>query len=158
MKYSTQDIKDPQNNPSYIVIEGQILPPDTLIMLDGEKIIAESKILDGVMVYERVGRNPFKVDFEFNIKSNLVQIPGVNIQVDKGNVFPQDIIQSYFTDIWNPDQVVKVKNTYLNGIGIKELIIKKVNLKTVRGTINVQGSINTLENYSDNKGGTLIIT
>ena len=56
---NTQQITDPNNNPSEVFLEissGGVnfsvqLPVDVIIGLDGDKVIAESKILDGVVVY-----------------------------------------------------------------------------------------------------------
>ena len=44
------------------------LPLDVIIHLNGKKVIAECKILDGVMVYEKILREPWKIEFEFTVR------------------------------------------------------------------------------------------
>jgi hypothetical protein len=165
----TKYITNPYNNPSQVVINGVQLPQDTITILDGEKVISESKILDGVALYERVSRKPFDIDFNFTIRSDadytlakavnktITQQSQSNFSSSTAYEFPQKAIEGYFSQIWNLDQVVPVINTLLNGIGIKEIIIKKITITTIRGTTSVNGTIKCLENYGDNKGGTLII-
>ena len=170
----TKQIPNPYNNPSQVVINGVQLPQDTITILDGEKVIAESKILDGVMLFERVSRKPFDIDFNFTIRSDsdfklpnsvpkivsktISQQLQANFNESFAYEFPQKAIEGYFSQIWNLDQVVPVVSTLLNGIGIREIIIKKVTITTVRGTTSVNGVIKCLENYGDNKGGTLVIS
>jgi hypothetical protein len=152
------------------VINGVQLPQDTITIFDGEKIIAESKILDGVMLFERVSRKPFDIDFNFTIRSDsdftllksapksIQQQLQANFNESFSYEFPQKAIEGYFSQIWNLDQVVPVVSTLLNGVGIREIIIKKITITTVRGTTSVNGVIKCLENYGDNKGGTLVIS
>src|ERR1700748_3643722 len=45
---------DQTNNPGGIIIGSVTLPTNTNILINGEKIIAESQILDGVSVFEHV--------------------------------------------------------------------------------------------------------
>jgi len=165
----TKDISNPHNLPSQVVINGVQLPPDTITIIDGEKIIAESKILDGVAIFERVSRKPFDIDFNFTIRSDadystpknsnksIAQQIQSNFYSSKDYEFPQKAIEGYISQIWNLDQIVPVISTFLNGIGIRELVIKKVTITTIRGTTSVNGTIKCLENYGDNKGGTLVI-
>jgi hypothetical protein len=57
-KEYTPPAKDLTNNPSLVIIGGITLPADTIIYLNGEKTLAQSKILDGVTVMERISRMP----------------------------------------------------------------------------------------------------
>ena len=83
------------------------LPIDVVIGLDGDKVIAESKILDGVAVFERISRKPFEINFEFTCRE----------QDESGNyVFPQDTIQELVQTVWQKDQVIQLKNTFLNSL------------------------------------------
>jgi hypothetical protein len=179
----TRQIIDQSNNPSLVEFQYIIdfttnkteirwlpLPPDVIIIIDGEKIIAESQILDGVMLFERVSRKPFDIDFNFTIRNNIDKSPSnssfqniinnvqYNLTNNTGTKFPQDAINDYISILWNPNEVVKVRNTLLNGIGINELIIKKITITPIRGSTSVSGTIKCLENCHDNKGGTLVIT
>lgn len=162
MRFQTQDDINPQNRPSLVTIfpggtkNGVQLPPDTLILLNGEKVIAESKILDGVMVFERVSRKPFDINLEFTIRQQNQEINTALPNPFK-YIFPQDKIEDLIGNIWNVNEVVQIQNTYLNGIGINEIIIKTITFTTIRGNTNVLGSMKCLENYIDNKGGTLVI-
>ncbi len=132
-------IIDQTNNPSSIVLSaGQnfvFLPASTQIILKGEKIIAESQILDGVSVFEHVSRKPYEIDFDILIWNSSYNAP-----------FPQDIINNIWTDLWLPNTIVDVANTYLNGIGIQQVIIKSINPAPKLGSTNVTLKIRCYEN------------
>ena len=80
----TPNPTDYTNNPSYIVIgnsqlqgalgaglqllNGLQLPLDTIILINGKKILAESQIIDGVSVFEHISRKPYTIDFDFTIR------------------------------------------------------------------------------------------
>jgi hypothetical protein len=166
--FSTKDDSDFTNSPSVVKINGIQLPLDTLILLDDEKIIAESKILDGASIFEKVSRKPFSINFEFTIRQRInekfdtVRQSATNTintsLTGRGRfVFPQSVIENYIENIYKPDQVVKIENTYLNGIGITELIIKSATLTTIRGNTDVMGSLKCFENYNSIEGETLVI-
>ncbi len=132
-------IKDGTNNPSSIILSaGQnfvFLPASTQIILKGEKIIAESQILDGVSVFEHVSRKPYEIDFDILIWNSSYNAP-----------FPQDVINNIWTDLWLPNTIVDVGNTYLNGIGIQQVIIKSINPAPKLGSTNVTLKIRCYEN------------
>jgi len=148
---------DYTNYPSYVLLNGLLLPLDVIIGVDGEKIIAESKILDGVAVFERVSRKPFEISFEFNVRE-LKEVQRL-LGVGKVYTFPQKTVEEILNNIWNIDAVITVQNSYLNGLGINSLIIKQITLATIRGNTDVPGSLKCLENYvsSNTQGSTLII-
>lgn len=131
-----QPIKDLSNNPSYIVIGGLTLPPDTCIYVDGEKVVAESKILDGVSVFERIMRRPYKIEFEMVMRS----------EDEDGYIFPQSELNDMWNNIWLPDTVQKIQNTHLNGIGILEIVILTVSTTTIRGSKNLPVRMTAVEN------------
>lgn len=138
---------DPTNNPSLVVIGGLALPPDVVIMLNGKKILAQSRILDGVSVIEHVGREPYKIEFEATFR----------ISNDNGltYIFPQDALDDLWSNVWIPNTIQTIQNTYLNKLGIQEIIIEDITPVTVRGTKNVPFRLKALENVI---GQTLIAT
>lgn len=131
---------DQTNNPSLVQVGGITLPPDVIILLNGEKIIAISKILDGVAVTEHIGREPYEVEFEFTYRTSNDN--GVTY------IFPQDAIDNVWTNVWTPNSVQPLVNTYLNKLGISQLIIRKVHNSTVRGSKNVPARMTCIENVS----------
>lgn len=147
---------DPKNNPSEVIINNVTLPADTIIILNGEKVIAESKILDGVAVFERVSRKPFEINFEFTIRQQNFEISTLLNHPDK-YIFPQDKIEYYMQNVFLPDSVATLKNTFLNGLGITEIILKPITLTTIRGSTNVLGSLKAFENFTNKNSLTLVI-
>jgi hypothetical protein len=152
------------------------LPLDVIIMVNGKKIIAESKILDGVAVFERILRDPYKVDFEFTVRQlstnanvdatlsggtttplgnalnqngNIVIGNFLNKSGVKNYVFPQDILADYIKNIWEPNSIIEVENSYLNKVyGIFELVVEDLaEVATIRGSNNVPMKLSCKENY-----------
>jgi hypothetical protein len=145
-KQYTPPTKDLTNNPSLVIIGGITMPPDTAIYLNGQKTLAVSKILDGVSVVERIMRQPYELEFECVIRS----------QDAAGNyIFPQDALDNLWANVWIPDTVQTVQNTYLNKLGIQEIVIDSITPSTIRGSKNVPLRIRAYENVP---GQTIIIT
>jgi hypothetical protein len=155
---TTAPILDPTNNPSEVIFEinsngvkfHYTLPIDVVIGLDGDKVIAESKILDGVSVFERISRKPFEINFEFTFREK---------DSEGKYIFPQEAIKDLMNQIWLFDQVITLKNTFLNSLRIKEVILQPISFSTIRGTTNVICSIKAKEctDSIDNYGTTLMI-
>ena len=145
---TTNQIIDTTNQPSIVILNSIQLPIDVTISLDDEKVIAESKILDGVSVYERVSRKPFNIDLNFTIREQnaLGQY-----------IFGQKTAATIITSIWQIDEVVPVVNSFLNKLGINEIIIKNITFATDRGTTNILCSLKCLENYNSNGQQTSLI-
>lgn len=137
--------KDLTNNPSLVVIGGITMPADTVIYINGQKILAQSKILDGVSVTERILRMPYEIEFECVIR----EVDGNNI-----NVFPQNELYNIWSNVWLPDSVLTIQNTYLNKLGIRELVVESISPTTVRGSKNIPLRIRGYENIP---GTTIII-
>jgi hypothetical protein len=138
--------KDLTNNPSLVVIGGITMPTDTAIYINGQKTLAVSKILDGVSVIERVMRQPYEIEFECVVRA----------QDAAGNyIFPQDALDNLWTNVWLPDTVQTVQNTYLNKLGIQEIVIDSINPTTLRGSKNIPLRIRSFENVP---GQTIIVT
>lgn len=150
---------DPTNQPSIIYIGGLQLPPDTLIMLTGEKIITKDPILDGVVVFEHIARHPYEIEFDLVIREQGAingfntgdVIPGFSLV----GAFPQQAMNKLWKQVWEPDSVQSLTNTYLNGLGIMEIVIESVRPATVRGSKNIPVKIRAYENIP---GQSLIIT
>lgn len=109
-----------------------VLPGDCKIRGTLDKIIAETTIIDGpngqenVVVDEHIRRGPLKFDLEFTARA----------QTGNQWMFAQAFINSLFARIIYPASVVYILNTLLNGIGVTEIVILKVEFDTVRGNIN----------------------
>jgi|ERR1035437_1455781 hypothetical protein len=142
---------DLTNNPSLVILGGIKLPIDVAVYISGEKTIAESKILDGVSVFEHVARLPYEIEFEMVIRTKNDQ-PG--LYQDMGYIFPQKDLEAIW-DVWLLDSVVSIENTYLNGLYIDEMIIKSITPTTIRGSKNLPLRIKGYENI---KGQSIIIT
>ncbi len=155
--FSTKDVIDSNNNPSEVTFFytlGNInfsvqLPLDVIIGIDGDKVVAESKILDGVSVFERICRKPFEINFEFTFRS----------QDQTGKyIFPQSDILQFVDVVWMPDMVIQVKNTFLNNaLKIFNVILQPISLTTIRGNTNIIASIKAKECSDSGSYGTLII-
>jgi hypothetical protein len=137
--------KDLTNNPSLVIIGGITLPPDTAIYVSGKKVLATSKILDGVSVVERILREPYEIEFECVVRA----------QQAGDYIFPQDALDNIWSNVWLPDTVQKIQNTYLNKLGMQEIIIESVSPTTVRGSKNIPLRIRAYENVA---GQTLLVT
>jgi hypothetical protein len=151
MRFSTINDIDYSNNPSRVVLNNIELPNDVIIGINGDKVIAESKILDGVAVYERICRKPFEINFEFTCRELSEKSD------EKGKyIFPQSVIKKLTETVWQPDQVIWVENTLLNTLGINYLVLQPITFTTIRGNTNVLCSIKAKEAVQ-NYGETLII-
>lgn len=126
---------DPTNHPRLTIIGTVTLPQSTNVLLSGDKILAESQIIDGVSVFEHINRKPYEIEFKFIIWDSTFQ-----------PAFPQSQINNIWTDVWVPNTVQKVQNTYLNGIGVQEIIIKSVKPMPKLGSKNVDMIIKAVEN------------
>ena len=123
VKY-VQAPKDLTNNPSLCIIGGVTLPSDTILYLTGDKSLVMSNILDGVSVFERILRKPYQLEFEMVVRQKTPD--------GLGYVFPQDDFYNIWSKIWLPDSVQVLQNTYLNKLGIQQIIIESVTPSTVR--------------------------
>lgn len=145
-------VKDYSNYPSLTIIgltlaEGVKLPSDCAIYINGKKTIAQSKILDGVAVFERILRDPYEIEFEFVLRT----------KADTGGeyIFPQKAIETVWKNIFLPDSVLKIQNTYLNGLGVTEIVVESITPTTVRGSKNMPVRIKCFENI---EGSSIIIS
>lgn len=138
---------DMTNNPKLVIIGGITLPGDTALFIDGKKIAAIEKILDGVTVIEHVSIDAHKIDFEGTFR------PIVN--ADLSTSFPQPLINNFWKKVWKKDSVVPLVNTFFNSLGISELFIEMVHMGTVRGQKNVPFKLTTIENQP---GLSIIVT
>jgi Domain of unknown function (DUF6046) len=136
--------QNPTNIPSIVSLNNIDLPKDVVIGLNGEKVIAESKILDGAYIFERIGRKPFEINLEFNLRD----IYGGNY------VFPNDKAYEVITDIWQVDQVVPIINTFLNKLGITDVVIKTISFSTIRGNTDLPCSLHLMELFNSTSQNT----
>ena len=140
-------VVDPNNKPYIFTFVNQTtgtqltLPGDIMPVLNGKKMLAKNNILDAVnvgstiQVVERINREPYNIELEFNLWL-LAQGPD----------FPQAAIEELFTVVWIPDTVLSITNTYLNGLGVHEVIIEKISPKPQRGSTNLHVTLKCIEN------------
>lgn len=129
---------DPANNPSMLKINGIQLPGDIAIYFNFSKKLAVTPLLDGgVQVIEKINRNAYELEFECTIRD----------QDDQGNyIFPQNKAYEFLTNIFVPDSVLKLENTFLNKLGIREVVMDNGNQATVRGSKNIPLRFRMYEN------------
>lgn len=163
----TSGVNTTGNTVNIVKIGDYELPcPDVIISIDGNKLIAQSQILDGVAVYERVTRKPYAINLEFTVRdkntlqgsNNIGSFNWKSASQDQ-YIFPLGMLQDIFQNIWLPDQVLDIENTLLNALGIFKIVIDDISIKTIRGSVNVPVTIKCLEDvYSiDSQGTTLLI-
>lgn len=154
--------------------DGFVLPFDVQISIDGDKMISETQILDGVSVYEKVTRKAADIEFAFTFRDlKNFQLIGKEVELFSTGktlpvgtpqrklwIFPMDDIVEYIQNIWIKDTVLNVTNSLLNKIGIDKIIVGSYTLTTIRGSIDVPVTLKCKENvYSINsKGGSLILS
>jgi hypothetical protein len=142
---TTLTIQDPTNNPALVIINGITLPGDVIITTSDEKTIAETVILDGAVVFEHIRRKPKEINFDFKFREiNTGQYANAQLNA---YVFPQQQIETFLENTWELDQILSVTNTYLNGMGINNIIFKSMTQTTIRGNTDVICSIKALEVY-----------
>lgn len=132
---------DLSNNPSAITIGNVTLPASTHITPVGEKIIAESQIIDGVSVFEHISRKPYEFDFKIMVWDTA------------NGVFPQQQINDIWNGIWIDNTVQTIKNTFINGLGVQQVIVKSIRPVPRLGSTIVDIVIKCLENQP----GTLFV-
>lgn len=168
------DLED-TNDICIVKLNGILLPLDVLISINGQKIIAQSQILDGVAVFERVTRKPYDIDFDFvvrGVKKTKPKglIPGLTINKPTINnwIFPMEDTESdgiYYPGVptifgynWEPNEVLKVENLFLEKLGIRQVIVSDIQITTIRGSINVPIKLKCFEDaYSTKTQGTTLI-
>ena len=153
MGLTIQNSPDATNNPSLIVINGITLPNNTVIYINGKKVFVQDKILDGVSVTERISREPYEIEFEGVL---LIKNSDGSLNYDLTQyIFPQKALEQIWQKIWLPDTVQKIQNTYLNGLGVQQIIIESITPTTLRGSKDLPFRIKAIENVV---GQTLIIS
>ena len=152
-----QTFSDAANTPYLVKLGGITLPPDVIVRLKDKKDLVMSLILDGVSVYERILRHPFEIDFEFTVRMQNIggtnynnTTPPQGLTGTINNVFPQDYVDDILNDVFFPDSIQNITNSFLNKIGIQQVIIADVDIATVRGSTNVPMKIRCYENVPGN--------
>ena len=121
------------------------LPGDVVLAIDGSKQLAQSQILDGVAVFERITRKPFEISFDFTLRHIVEERE--RLTTIKKYVFPIDEI-ARLHKVWQQNSVQSVQNQFLNKLGIFEIVIESVKYNTVRGNTDVPVQIKAYENYN----------
>lgn len=153
MAFNIQSSPDQTNNPSVVIIGGITLPNDVVIYINGEKVLVMDKILDGVSIVERVSREPYEIEFECVIRAKN-EDGTLNSDLTQ-YIFPQKALEQVWQKVWIPDSVQTVQSTYLNGLGIQQIVIKGITPMTFRGSKNIGLRLKAWENVI---GQTLIIS
>lgn len=143
---------DTTNNPSRILIGGVLLPSDCVPYITPEKTIVLDKILDGVAITEKIQREPYELEFEFVLREKT---EAGSLNYDKTQyIFPQKAFENIWQKLWLVDSVQKIENTFLEGLGIQEMIIRSITPTVFRGSKNMNVRIRGYENVP---GQTLIL-
>jgi hypothetical protein len=139
---------DGSNNPSYCVIGGIVLSADIILPLKNDKILAESQIIDGVTVFEHVSRKAAEIDFEFTIfPPGVINGTASNTNAyNNATTFNQQSLNAFWSNLWLINSVQDVQNTYLNGLGITQVILKSIAVQPERGKPNIIVKVKALEN------------
>lgn len=146
---------DQTNDPSVISVGGIILPADTIVYIDGMKMNARSQILDGVEVTEHISTKACNLEFDIIFREfGAMASENSAVLPSSGNPFPQDQIVNFWDNIWRINTVKEIKNTLINKMGIRWIIIDTVNVTPVRGSKNVPVRLTA---YEDTPGQSLII-
>lgn len=129
---------DPSNNPSLIIINGFTLPPDTHYEFEPEKIIARDRIFDGIPVFEHIAEEA--VDIQFEGKFRFTDDHGTTYQ------FPQSVVENWWTTVYKPNSVLGITNTFLNNLGIMQLVVRKAKITPIKANTDVSFRIECWEN------------
>jgi hypothetical protein len=134
-------------------VGGVQLPQDVNIKLGFEKHIILDTILDGVPITEYVARKATTITITCTYRTYLT---GTNVSILDGtqNTFPQSELEAFFQQIFTPNSVQSIENSYLNGLGINSIVIQKVEPICYNGSTNVQLTITAYENVA---GGSLLL-
>jgi hypothetical protein len=134
------------------------LPVDTICTLEGEKVIAESKILDGGYVYERVSLKPYQINFDFTIREKDIKKAFISkLGFNSKWIFPQTETELLNTNWFKKDEILEVTNTFLNGLGISKIIVKSISLNPERGTTDIKGNIKAFEDTGEDSSTLTIV-
>lgn len=141
-------VPDGTNDPSYITIGGIQLSGNVIIPVKNEKVIAQSQIIDGVEVFEHISRKSAEIDFDFTIFPNgVIQGTADKTNAFYGvNTFNQQVLNQFWNTLYLPNSVQAVQNTYLNGLGINQIIIKSISVVPRPGSPNITVKLKALEN------------
>lgn len=132
------------NDVNIVKLNGYTLPEDVQFSINYDKMIAQSQILDGVVVYERVTRKPAEITFEFTLREKKSKTPVIgvggaelNLATQTKYVFPMQLSKEIIQSVFNVDSVLKVENSYLNSVGIFQVVVSEMGIQLNRGTVNV---------------------
>lgn len=158
--------KDVLNKPGEIFLNNGfqeiMLPPDTVIIPDDEKLLVRTEILDGVSAFERILRLPMYMEFHGTFRMQAINgtrynntTPPAGLIGMPVNVWPQEYINDVWQYVFLPDTVLIIKNSFLNGIGIQQVIVEKFGQEPARGTTDVRFRLQAWENVD---GPSLLIS
>jgi len=139
------------------------LPPDTIPLVQGKKELVMTHLLDGgVSCFERILRDPYKITFQGVLRMQDIDgtkynntNPPAGKQGQINNIFAQDYLNDVWNYVWLPDTVLVVKNSFLNGLGIQQIIVESMEPSPIPGSTNIPFVLSAWENVV---GQSLIIT
>jgi len=157
--------KDFLNKPGEIKLNNGVqeivMPPDTVIIPDAEKLLVKTNILDGVSAFERILRFASFMELRGTVRMQDIDgtrynntTPPAGLTGNINNVFPQEYINDIWEYVFLPNTVLVLKNSFLNGIGIQQVIVEKMSYMPGQGTTNVGYRLGVWENVN---GPSLII-
>jgi hypothetical protein len=153
---------DPTNTPGQVTLGGIQLSVDVLTFLEDKKILIVTHILDGVSVIERISRDPCNIEFEGFLRMQdqggqqyrNTNNPPSGASGPINNIFAQKFLNDVWTNVFIPDTVSAVKNSFLNGIHISQVVVESIAVRPKRGSTDIACRIKAIENVP---GTSLII-
>ena len=148
-----------KENTAYIVkLNGYLMPSDIQYDLSFDKMVAESQILDGAIVYERVTRKAVQIDFKFTVRSYEVSQPERVVGIfgkefkfpevkTEDYYFPDTEFSEFYTKVFKIDNIIQVENSFINKLGITELVVRDMQVETILGNTDIRVKLKCSENY-----------
>jgi len=149
----TLDTGEVISYPVQRIVGGVTLPADVNIEPNFEKFIVLDNILNGAPVTEYVSRKAtkFTITATFRAQYNNGQINANDLTA---NIFPQDLLETFFQQVFQPNGSISIQNSILNGLGITNIIVQSMKPKFTNGSYNIGL---TLECYEDVAGSSLLL-
>ena len=163
---------DQKTHPYIFVFDDFELPYDTTVTINGEKELSISKIIDSGDFVQRTTKKAMEFTFDFTLREKETvkkEVLPLNNKVTRtytkyfvpnstNYIFPLQKNKDFFQKVWNKDGIIKLKNSYLNSIGIMEIIIENVQTSVKLGSTDISVRLKAYENiYIESSETTTLI-